>query len=143
MERTNVIKVIGYTPILIELCIPYFFTILQKFFAVELFSHNLIRINELERCRLIHVIVQPVWIENVSMWSPLQSRFLCVIIIRIIIDRHFDVQTFILITFVLLVEGNPVIFRMSHHKNLAAILIDYQKNPRLFWFCQNGQFFML
>ena len=25
MERTNVIKVIGYTPILIELCIPYFF----------------------------------------------------------------------------------------------------------------------
>ena len=60
MERTNVIKVIGYTPILIELCIAYFFTILQKFFAVELFSHNLIRINELERCRLIHVIVQPV-----------------------------------------------------------------------------------
>jgi hypothetical protein len=47
MERTNVIKVIGYTPILIELCIPYFFTILQKFFAVELFSHNLICINEL------------------------------------------------------------------------------------------------
>lgn len=36
MERTNVIKVIGYTPILIEMCIPYFFTILQKFFAVEL-----------------------------------------------------------------------------------------------------------
>lgn len=36
MERTNVIKVIGYTPILIELCIPYFFTILQKFFVVEL-----------------------------------------------------------------------------------------------------------
>lgn len=25
-----------------------------------LFSHNLICINELERCRLIHVIVQPV-----------------------------------------------------------------------------------
>ena len=25
MERTNAIKVIGYTPILIELCIPYFF----------------------------------------------------------------------------------------------------------------------
>ena len=36
MERTNVIKVIGYTPILIELCIPYFFTILQKFFAAKL-----------------------------------------------------------------------------------------------------------
>ena len=47
MERTNVIKVIGYTPILIELCIPYFFTILQKFFAVELFPHNLICINKL------------------------------------------------------------------------------------------------
>lgn len=67
MERTNVIKVIGYTPILIELCIPYFFTILQKFFAVELFPHNLICINELERRRLVHVIIQPVRIENVSM----------------------------------------------------------------------------
>lgn len=47
MERTNVIKVIGYTPILIELCIPYFFTILQKFFVVELFSHNLISVTEI------------------------------------------------------------------------------------------------
>lgn len=59
-QVSNVIKVIGYTPILIELCIPYFFTILQKFFAVELFPHNLICINELERRRLVHVIVQPV-----------------------------------------------------------------------------------
>ena len=30
MERTNAIKVIGYTPILIELCIPYFFTIFKN-----------------------------------------------------------------------------------------------------------------
>ena len=75
------------------------------------------------------------------MRTPHQKWFVLRIIVSVIVLRDINRQTFAHIPFVLSIQGNTVIFRMSHHKNPATTLCHCQKQPRLFRFCKNRDFF--
>ena len=74
------------------------------------------------------------------MRPPLKLWLLRVIIIRVVVYRHFDLKSFLLVTLIFLIKCHPVIFRMSHHKNLSAFICNCKENTCLFRFCENCQF---
>ena len=108
-----------------------------------LFPDNLRSIDKLIGRLLVYVIIQPVGIHDVPMGSPLQHRPFSRIIIRIIIAGQFNGKSFFPVTLIFLIQGQTVIFRMSHHENLASVLIDHKGNPCLLRFRKNGQILML
>ena len=93
---------------------------------------------QIRRC-LIYIIIQPVRINVICMRSPDQFRFLIRIVVRIIIHRHLNIQTFAQIPLIFRIQCHSVIFRMSHHKNLTTFLCHTEEKPRLFGICQYRQ----
>ena len=55
------------------------------------------------------------------MCSPQKSRAKLRIILRVIISRNFNFQSFTFISLIFSVQCHPVIFRMSHNKNLTPV----------------------
>ena len=73
------------------------------------------------------------------MGSPQKQRLVFRVIIWIIILWHVNRQAFGQISFVFLIQGHPVIFRMSHNENLAASLSHSQEHSGFLGLCQNCQ----
>ena len=57
----------------------------------------------------------------------------------IIVFRHLNGKAFPQISFIFLIQRNPVVFRMAHHINLAAVPGHSQKDSRLIRFRQDHQ----
>ena len=74
------------------------------------------------------------------MGAPHQKGLVGRVVIPVVILRNFYGESFSHITFVLSVQCDPVIFRMSHDEDLAAAVRHGQENSGLFGFRQDRQF---
>ena len=72
------------------------------------------------RCNLINVVVEPVGIECVGMAAPGTHGLFGGIVIGIVVYRNFDGLSGGHIPLVFIFQGALVIFRMSHHEELAV-----------------------
>ena len=88
---------------------------------------------------LINIIIQPVGIEIVGCRPPGKQRFVPGIILGVIIPGHFNRKSFGKIPLVLRVQGDPVIFRMAHDKDLPPVLGHSQEQSGFFGFRQDGK----
>ena len=77
---------------------------------------------------LIDVIIQPVCIQIVGMGSPHQKRTVFRVVVAVVVFRHFNREIFAKIAFVLAVQGDTVVFRVTHYKNLAAVFCHGKKD---------------
>ena len=65
------------------------------------------------------------------MASPVNHRFLGIVITGEIILRHMDRKSQILIPQVLLAQGIRILFGMAGYKDLAALLVHYRIDTSL------------
>ena len=71
---------------------------------------------------LIHVVIQPVGVEQLPGAAPAYHRDLVGIVAREVVGGHRNVQPLVDVPPVLLGQGVRVVFRMPHHKELTAVL---------------------
>ena len=75
------------------------------------------------------------------MGSPQQKRTVFGVVVAVVVFRHFDGETFAKIAFVLAVQGDTVVFRVTHYKNLAAVFCHGKKKTCFVGFCKDSKVF--
>ncbi|GFI31572.1 hypothetical protein IMSAGC013_02968 [Lachnospiraceae bacterium] len=73
------------------------------------------------------------------MGPPLQIGADGTVVVFVVILRHLYIQSLLFIPYVFCVEGNPVILRVAHHKDLFTGGIHNQIGAGLFGLCQYGK----
>ena len=71
---------------------------------------------------LVDVVVQPVFVQQVSMGAPAEQRRLLRIIVRIVVDGHMDGQALGHVPLVLGIQRVLVVFRVAGDKDLPSVL---------------------
>ena len=70
---------------------------------------------------LVYEVVQPVGIKQVGTASPFYHRRLGIVIIRIVVAWNFRIDAGVLVADIFLLQGVPVVFRMTEDENLSVI----------------------
>ena len=75
------------------------------------------------------------------MGSPQQKRTVFGVVVAVVVFRHFNREPFAKIAFVLAVQGDTVVFRVTHYKNLAAVFCHGKKKTCFVGFCKDSKVF--
>ena len=75
------------------------------------------------------------------MGSPQQKRTVFGVVVAVVVFWHFNGETFAKIAFVLAVQGNTVVFRVTHYKNLAAVFCHGKEKACFVGFCKDSKVF--
>ena len=100
----------------------------------------LLNVADIVRRGLIHVIVQPVGIEQLGSGAPAYQGRLCGLVVGEVVVRNIDVDALVYIPEVLIGQGVGIVFGVSGNKEAAVILALYCKDASLLRDSQQLQF---